>query len=51
MKLMANQGLCAQMSEKSLQIAPPHDLKHAADIFESIYEQECANWKLVQPAH
>lgn len=50
-RLMSNQGLCAQMSEKSLQIAPSHDLKHAADVFESIYEQECCNWRLVQPAH
>ena len=45
-KVISDQGLCAQMSEMSLQMAPAHDLKHAVDIFESIYEWECCNWSL-----
>lgn len=50
MKVMTNTHLCMEMSEKSLQIAPSHDLRHIADVFESIYEQECCNWKLEESA-
>jgi|SRR6185437_5349920 len=45
-KLMTNDWLCRRMSEKSLQIAPEHDLRGAVDIFESLYEDECRNWIL-----
>jgi 1,2-diacylglycerol 3-alpha-glucosyltransferase len=46
MEIMTNDRLWRDMSKMSLEIAPLHDLKHAADIFESIYEEECCNWKL-----
>lgn len=47
-KIMTDDALCRRMSSMSLKIAPGHDLRRSADIFESIYEGECSNWELVR---
>jgi 1,2-diacylglycerol 3-alpha-glucosyltransferase len=46
-RLMTDDRLCRQMSRMSLTIAPTHDLRRSADIFESIYEGESTNWDLL----
>lgn len=48
MEIMSIDGPWRQMGELSLKIGSLHDLKLAADIFESIYEQECCNWELAE---
>jgi len=45
-RILTNPDLCRQMSSVSLKIAPIHDLNRTTDVFESIYEEECCNWKM-----